>query len=62
MRHKRDPIFTVSDVEAVVSNPAFFQRGRGYFDRVWGQAADGARGQQDILKAIAPIPSQYCFC
>jgi hypothetical protein len=48
MRHKRDPIFTVSDVEAVVSNPAFFQGGRGYFDGVWGQAADGARGQQDI--------------
>ncbi len=57
MRHKRDAIFTVSDVEAVVSNPAFFQGGRGYFDGVWGQAADGATGQQDILKAIAPIPS-----
>ena len=57
MRHKREPIFTVSDVEAVVSNPAFFQGGRGYFDGVWGQAADGATGQQDILKAIAPIPS-----
>ncbi len=57
MRHKRNPIFTLSDVEAVVSNPAFFQGGRGYFDGVWGQAVDNPTGQQDILKAIAPIPS-----
>ncbi|WP_243902453.1 ATP-binding protein [Aetokthonos hydrillicola] len=56
MGRKRDPIFTVSDVEAVVSNPAFFQGGRGYFDGVWGQAAEGASGQQDILRAIAPQP------
>jgi hypothetical protein len=56
MRHKRDPIFTVSDVETVVNNPTFFQKGRGYFDGVWGQAASGAIGQQDILKVMAPYP------
>lgn len=53
---KRDPIFTVSDVEAVINNRAFFQGGRGYFDGVWGQAAEGTTRQQDILKAIAPKP------
>ncbi|BAZ10653.1 ATPase [Calothrix sp. NIES-4071] len=56
MKLLRAPIFTVSDVEAVVNNPAFFQGGRGYFEGVWGQASDGAVFQQDILKVIAPYP------
>ncbi|WP_414621742.1 ATP-binding protein [Calothrix sp. CCY 0018] len=61
MKHKRDHIFTVSDVEAVVNNPAFFQGGRGYFDGVWGQASDGVAFQQDILKVIAPYPEGLNF-
>ncbi len=61
MRHKRHPRITVSDVETVVNNPAFFQGGRGYFDRVWGQAAGGASGQQDILKVMAPYPEGLIY-
>ncbi|MEQ8755013.1 MAG: ATP-binding protein [Coleofasciculus sp. G1-WW12-02] len=54
--HSRDPVFTVEDVEAVINNPAFYQRGRYYFDGVWGQAARGVAGQQAILKVLAPHP------
>ncbi|MEG4489401.1 ATP-binding protein [Microcoleus sp. D2_18a_B4] len=56
MGNSRDPVFTVEDVRAVINNPEFFQRGRYYFDGVWGQAARGAPGQQEILRAIAPHP------
>ncbi|MHC5938836.1 AAA family ATPase [Nostoc sp.] len=52
----RDPVFTVEDVEAVVNDPEFFQRGRYYFDGVWGQAARGAEGQQAIVQLLAPHP------
>ncbi len=52
----RNPVFTVEDVEAVVNDPKFFQQGRYYFEGVWGQAAQGAAGQQEIIKAIAPHP------
>ena len=54
MGNSRDPVFTVEDVRAVINDPEFFQRGRYYFDGVWGQAARGAPGQQDVLRAIAP--------
>ncbi|MEQ8961307.1 MAG: ATP-binding protein, partial [Coleofasciculus sp. C2-GNP5-27] len=54
--HSRDPVFTVEDVEAVINDPAFYQRGRYYFDGVWGQAARGVSGQQTILKVLAPYP------
>ena len=54
MGNSRDPIFTVEDVIAVINDHEFFQRGRYYFDGVWGQAARGAPGQQEILRAIAP--------
>ncbi|MBD1828159.1 AAA family ATPase [Microcoleus sp. FACHB-61] len=54
MGNSRDPVFTVEDVRAVINNPEFFQRGSYYFDGVWGQAARGAPGQQEILRAIAP--------
>jgi hypothetical protein len=54
--HSRDPVFTVEDVEAVINDPAFYQRGRYYFDGVWGQAARGVAGQQAILKVLAPHP------
>jgi ATPase domain predominantly from Archaea len=54
MGNSRDPVFTVEDVRAVINDPEFFQRGRYYFDGVWGQAARGAPEQQDVLRAIAP--------
>ncbi|PSB03673.1 hypothetical protein C7B64_07520 [Merismopedia glauca CCAP 1448/3] len=31
----------------------FFQQGRYYFEGVWGQAAQGATSQQEILRALA---------
>jgi predicted Rossmann fold nucleotide-binding protein DprA/Smf involved in DNA uptake len=43
-------------VETVINDPEFFKRGRYYFDGVWGQAAQGASGQQAILRALAPHP------
>ncbi|PMB51258.1 hypothetical protein CEN39_16265 [Fischerella thermalis CCMEE 5201] len=52
----RNPVFTVEDVEAVVKDPKFFQQGRYYFDGVWSQAAQGAAGQQEILKVLADHP------
>jgi hypothetical protein len=55
-RRARDPVFTVEDVEAVINEPEFFKRGRYYFTGVWSQATQGAEGQQEILKAIAPHP------
>ena len=54
MGRKRDPIFTVEEVEAVVNDPQFFKRGRYYFDGVWSQAAQGEPGQQIILEILAP--------
>ncbi|MGB7711265.1 MAG: AAA family ATPase, partial [Microcoleus sp.] len=54
MGNSRDPVFTVEDVIAVINDHEFFQRGRYYFDGVWGQAARGAPGQQEVLRAIAP--------
>jgi hypothetical protein len=54
MGNSRDPVFTIDDVRAVINDSEFFQRGRYYFDGVWGQAARGAPGQQEILRAIAP--------
>jgi len=54
MGNSRDPVFTVEDVRAVINNPEFFQRGSYYFDGVWGQAARGAPGQQEVLRSIAP--------
>ena len=56
MGNSRDPVFTVEDVRAVINDPEFFQRGGYYFDGVWDQAARGAPGQQEILRAIAPHP------
>ena len=50
----RDPLFTVADVEAVINDPDFYQRGRYYFTGVWGQAEQDAPGQTDILQVLAP--------
>jgi hypothetical protein len=52
----RDPVFTIEDVEAVINDPEFFQRGSYYFDGVWGQAARDAGGQQTIVQLLAPYP------
>ena len=54
MGRPRDPMFTLEDVATVINDPEFFSRGRYYFTGVWGQAAQGASGQQEILKALAP--------
>ncbi len=53
MRRPREPVFSIDDVEAVI-NDELFTRGRYYFTGVWGQAAQGAAGQQAILRVLAP--------
>lgn len=57
MGQKRDPVFTVEDVEAVVNDAVFFERGRYYFAGVWEQAAQGVDGQQAVLRVLAPHPN-----
>ncbi|MBD1815126.1 ATP-binding protein [Microcoleus vaginatus DQ-U2] len=56
MGRPRDPMFTLEDVATVINDPEFFSRGRYYFTGVWGQAAQGASGQQEILKALYQFP------
>ncbi|MGK7894611.1 MAG: ATP-binding protein [Xenococcus sp. (in: cyanobacteria)] len=51
----QDNTLTVEDIEAVI-NSEFFQQGRYYFEGVWGQATQGATGQQAILKPLASYP------
>ena len=58
---KRDPVFTVEDVEAVVNNTEFFKRGRYYFEGVWSQAKQGVDGQQAVLKLLAPYPEGLSY-
>ncbi|MEO0684119.1 MAG: hypothetical protein AAFY76_03490 [Cyanobacteria bacterium J06649_11] len=58
---KRDPVFTLEDVEAVINNTEFFKRGRYYFEGVWNQAKQGAVGQQAVLKVLAPHPEGLNF-
>ncbi|MCT7948862.1 ATP-binding protein [Ancylothrix sp. C2] len=53
---QRDPIFTPKDLETVINDEEFFNRGRYYFTGVWGQAAQGNPHQQTILKTLAPHP------
>jgi hypothetical protein len=50
----RDPFFTTSDLQTVIEDPEFFDRGRYYFTGIWQQAAQDTPHQQTILKAIAP--------
>ncbi|NES67536.1 MAG: AAA family ATPase, partial [Okeania sp. SIO2D1] len=52
----REPVFTVADVEAIIRQNELFQNGRYYFTGVWGQAAQDAPGQQDILRGLAHYP------
>jgi IclR helix-turn-helix domain len=54
MGRPRDPMFTIEDVETVINNPELFTNARYYFTGVWSQAAECARGQQEILRALAP--------
>ena len=51
---KRESVFTVEDVEAIVKKPEFFQRGSNYFNGVWGQAGENNDHiQQTILIHLA---------
>ncbi len=61
MGRKRDAVFTVEDVEAVINNTEFFKRGRYYFDGVWNQAKQGAEGQQAMLRVLAPHPKGLSY-
>ena len=54
MGRPRDPMFTLEDVETVINDPELFTRGPYYFTGVWGQATQGASGQQEILRSLAP--------
>ncbi len=54
---KRDRVFTVKDVEAVINDSEFYQRGGYYFTGVWGQAEQDVPEQQNILQVIAPYKS-----
>ncbi|NES23625.1 MAG: AAA family ATPase, partial [Symploca sp. SIO3E6] len=56
-KRDREPVFTPNDLEAVINNPDFLNKGRYYFTGVWGQATEGAPGQQEILRILAPHPS-----
>ncbi|NEP08714.1 MAG: ATP-binding protein [Symploca sp. SIO2C1] len=56
-KRDREPVFTVEDLEAVINNPEFLHKGSPYFTGVWGQAIEGAPGQQEILRILAPQPS-----
>ncbi|NEQ69501.1 MAG: ATP-binding protein [Symploca sp. SIO2D2] len=56
-KRDREPVFTLKDLEAVINNPDFLNKGRYYFTGVWGQATEGAPGQQEILRILAPHPS-----
>ncbi|WP_353929631.1 ATP-binding protein [Okeanomitos corallinicola TIOX110] len=49
----RDHVFTVEDVETVVSKPEFFTRCSNYFNGVWGQAGENDNTQQIILRELA---------
>jgi hypothetical protein len=50
----RDPVLTTSDIQTIIEDPEFFDRGRYYFTGIWQQAAQDTPHQQAILKAIAP--------
>jgi len=56
-KRDREPVFTLEDLDAVINNPDFLNKGRYYFTGVWGQATEGAPGQQEILRILAPHPS-----
>lgn len=51
-----ESVFRVDDVEAVIKDSEFYSQGRYYFAGIWGQAGQGAEGQQEILKIVAAFP------
>jgi hypothetical protein len=55
------PVFSLEDVEAVIDGPEFYSQGRYYFAGVWGQAGQGAEGQQKMLKLVAAFPGGISF-
>jgi hypothetical protein len=55
--HSRDPVFTLADLQTVVTDTTFFDRGRYYFTGVWVQAQQDVPHQQTILQALASHPS-----
>jgi hypothetical protein len=55
----RNSTFTVEDVEAIINDSEFFNRGRYYFTGVWNQAAQGSPKQQDILTVLAEYPEGF---
>lgn len=52
--HSRDPMLTIDDLNTVINDPVFFDRGRYYFTGVWNQASQDNPHQQTILVALAP--------
>lgn len=49
----REARFTLADVTAVLTSSEFYREGVAYFTGVWRQAAQGAPGQQAVLRALA---------
>jgi hypothetical protein len=47
------PTFSAADVDAVVTDPQFYQQGNTYFRGIWSQASKNPTGQQAILQALA---------
>ena len=56
-----EPVFSLEDVEAVIEDPEFYSQGRYYFAGIWGQAGQGAEGQQEMLKFVAAFPDGISF-
>jgi hypothetical protein len=48
------PTFSAADVDAVVTDPQFYQQGSIYFRGIWSQANENPCGQQAILQRLAP--------
>jgi len=56
-----EPVFNLEDVDAVIEDPEFYSQGRYYFAGIWGQAGQGAEGQQEMLKLLASSPDGVSF-
>ena len=46
--------FTAEDVDAVVTDPQFYQQGDAYFRGIWAQADEAPPGQHALLQGLAP--------
>jgi AAA ATPase domain len=53
----RDPMLTLDDLNTVIQDPVFFDRGRYYFTGVWNQSSQDVPHQQTILTALTPHPT-----